>query len=405
MSTYSITTANADLAAVLHGTNLNKIQNLNGLHNRTARQLLLDIDPQETIRKILTTTPLYNQVWDYACPVDLKGDRVIDISPQYYRNPGQIIGQQYNQDFDIKKNYAYPPSEFTIQFNNGVKTIRIQDTSLPSGAVVDTMDAVGNWTAGGTASNLQVDNVNYAEGSGSLSFNLAAGSNPSIGSISETAPTPFNLTTQLNQGSFFVYAYFPDGTAINSLTLRWGSDASDYYSVTSAVTNENTAFQTGWNLVRFDWLGALVTGSPNVAALSYFYLGISYNGALQTAVRLDNLVCNMGLYRTIEYYSKYLFSNASTGAFQETVLANTDLLNLDTESYNLYFNLLAFYGTQQIQGLSALFFDDNFFGQQYQQGKTRYTSLNKSQVQKPRTMYYTPQKGGYGKYLGRKYHL
>ena len=82
---YSITQANADLAAMLHGTNLNKIQGLNNLHNRTARQLLADIDPMETIRKTLTTTPLYNAVWDYACPSDLKGNRIIDISPQYIR--------------------------------------------------------------------------------------------------------------------------------------------------------------------------------------------------------------------------------------------------------------------------------------------------------------------------------
>ena len=64
--TYSISQANAELAAILHGTNLNKVQNLNGLHNRTARQLLADTDPMETIRKGLTVTPLFNQVWDYS---------------------------------------------------------------------------------------------------------------------------------------------------------------------------------------------------------------------------------------------------------------------------------------------------------------------------------------------------
>lgn len=395
---YSITTANADLSAVLHGTTLNKIASLNNLHNRTARQLLLDIDPQETVRKILTTTPLFTGVWDYACPSDLKGDRVIDISPQYIRNPSQIIGQQYNQDFDLSKNHGVPPSEFTIQFNNAVKTIRINDTWLPQGVVLDTCDAVNTWATGGTASGLVEDNVNYASGSGSLSFNATAGT----GFISETLPGTIDLSSQINQASWFYYLYLPAGSQLASTEIRIGSSSSNYYSRTSTVTNEGNAFAAGWNLIRGDWLGAAVAGSPAAAAINYIYVGVTVT-ANQTGVKVDNIVSNMGLYRTIEYYSKFLFRDAVTGAFQETVTDNSNLVNLDTESYNLYFNLLAFYATQQVQGLSSTFFDGNFFGQEYQKGKQRYASLNKSQVQKPRTPYYTPQKAGYGKYLGRRW--
>lgn len=397
---YSITTCNNDLTAVLHGTSLAKIQNINGLHNRTARQLLLDIDPQETIRKVLTTTPLYNSVWDYACPADLKGDRIIDISPQYIRNPSQIIGQQYNQDFDISKNLAYPPSEFTIQFNKAVKTIRINDTSLPQGVVLDPCEATTGWTANSTASNLTLDNVNYAAGSGSLSFDVTTGT----GSISKTLTSTVDLTSQLNQASLFYYLYLPTGSQLTSTEIRWGSSSSNYYSRVSTTTNEGNAFATGWNLIRGDWLGATVVGSPTVSAISYLYIGVTVT-ANQTGIKVDNIVSNMGLYRTLEYYSKFLYRDASTGAFQETVTDNSNLINLDTESYNLYFNLLAFYAMQQVQGLSAVFFDDNFFGQEYQKGKTRYTSLNKSQVQKPRISYYTPQKGGFGKFLGRNWGL
>ncbi len=397
---YSITTCNADLAAVLHGTNLNKVQNLNGLHNRTARQLLLDIDPQETIRKTLTTTPLFNEVWDYACPSDLKGNRIIDISPQYYRDPSYVVGQEYNQDFDIAKNQQSTASEFTIQFNNAVKTIRINDTTLPSGIVLDTCEATTGWTANSTASNLTEDNVNYASGSGSLSFDVTTGT----GSISKTLPSTIDMSSQLNQASLFYYLYLPTGSAAASTTIRWGSDSSNYYTRTLTTTNEGNAFATGWNLIRADWLGATVVGTPIVTAIAYVDVIVTVTSN-QTGIKVDNIVSNMGLYRTLEYYSKFLYRDAITGAFQETVTDNSNLINLDTESYNLYFNLLAFYASQQVQGLSATFFDDNFFGQQYVDGKTRYTALNKSQVQKPHISYYTPQKGGYGKFLGRRWGL
>lgn len=397
---YSITNANADLAAVLHGTNLNKIQNLNGLHNRTARQLLLDLDPQETIRKVLTATPLFDQVWDYACPSDLKGNRIVDISPQYIRSPGQIIAQTYNQPFDIDKNRTVPPSEFTIQFNTAVKTIRINDTSLPQGTVIDSCEATTGWTANSTASNLTEDNVNFASGSGSLSFDVTTGA----GSISKTLSSTLNLTAHLNQSSFFYYLYLPSGSALTSTAIRWGSDSSNYYTRTLTVTNEGNAFATGWNLIRADWNGATVVGSPDVTKIAYVDVIVTVTSN-QTGVKVDNIVSVMGLYRTIEYYSKYLFRDAITGAFQETVTDNSNLINLDTESFNVYLILLAFYATQQVQGLSALFFDDNFFGQEYLKLKTRYTSMYKSQVQKPREQYYQPIKGGYGKFLGRRWGL
>lgn len=393
---YSVTQANIDLAAALHGTNLNKIQSLSSLHNRTARQLIADIDPQETIRKVLTTTPLFNSVWDYACPSDLKGNRIIDISPQYYRDPSQIISQTFNQPFDIDKNLSTINSEFTIQFNNAVKTIRINDTTLPMGTVIDACDATTGWTANSTASNLTEDNVNFASGSGSLSFNVTTGT----GSISKTLASTLNLSAQLNQASWFYYLYLPTGSQLTNTEIRIGSSSSNYYSRVLTVTNEGNAFATGWNLIRGDWLGATVVGTPDVTNIAYVDILVTVT-ANQTGVKVDNIISTMGVYRTVEYYSKSLFRDAITGAFQETTTDNSNFINLDTESYNLYFNLLAFLATQQVQGLSAMFFDDNFFGQEYQKGKLRYTSMYQSQVQKPRQQYYTPSKGGYTKYTGR----
>jgi len=397
---YSILQANADLAAIMHGTTVNQISNLNGLHSRVARKLLADIDPIETVRKVLTTTPIYNQIWDYACPVDLKGNRIIDISPQYTRLPGQLISQTFNQNFDIDKNLSIPPSEFTIQWNNQVKTIRINDTSTPSSTVLDTCDQVGNWAVSGTGSGLKIDNVNYATGSGSVEFNATTGT----AYISETLPTTIDLSAQLNQASLFYYLYLPSGSALTSTEIRWGSSSNAYYSRTLNSTNEGNAFATGWNLIRADWNGATVVGSPDVTKIAYLYIGVTVNSS-QTGIRVDNVVSNMGLYRTIEYYSKCLFRDATTGVFQETVTDNSNLINLDTDSYNLYFNLLAYYTAQQLQGLDAMFYDANFFQGEYEKDKAKYCARQPSQVQKSRQDYYKPSQGGYDKFLGRRFYL
>lgn len=399
---YNVATVKSDLSAVLHGTNLNKIPNIYNLLNRAARQLLLDVDPIETERKVLTTTPIYNQVWDYACPSDLKGNRIIDVSPQYYRTFADLISQTYQQNMDMDKNQMGTPSEFTIQWNNAVKTIRINDKTLPTGTVLDTCDQTTGWTSGGSASNIRIDNVNYASGSASVKFDIAAGSNPTTGYLYNVEASALDLSGQINQSSLFFYVYFPSVTGITSVELRWGSDASNYYSRVLTTTNEGNAFQVGWNLLRADWLGCTVVGSPVVTSIQYVYVGVTTDGTAFTGINIDNIVSTMGLFRTVKYYSKYLFRDATSGAFQETVTDDSNLINLDTESYNLFFNLVAFYAAQQIQGLDAMFFDSNFFGQEYLKAKTRYTSLNKSEVQKPRLPWYTPIKGGYGKFLGRR---
>jgi hypothetical protein len=66
----------------LHGTTLSQVENISGVFNRAARQLLLDIDPQETKRIEQLASPIFYQVYDYAPPADLKGQKIIDIFPQ-----------------------------------------------------------------------------------------------------------------------------------------------------------------------------------------------------------------------------------------------------------------------------------------------------------------------------------
>jgi hypothetical protein len=402
VSDYTVQTVQQDLVSVSHGTQINQILNLNYLLNRAARQLLADVDPAETIRYTLSTTPFYDKVYDYACPVDLKGNGIIDISPQgQERYPSQVLQQAFNQDFNVNKSLRPGKPAFTIKWNSQVKTIQVNDPTLPYPIVLDSMNVVGNWIVGANASNLITNNINFVSGSGSLQFNTATGINPTVATISETLSSPINLSNDLNQASFFMYIYFPVAANINSVTLNVGTDANDYYSVKQTLTHSGTSFANAWNLVQFPWLGATVVGTPNPANINYLSVSVSTNGTATTGILVDNITCNMGLYRQIEYYSKYLFINATTGAFMEGTTQSTDIIALDTDTYNLYFNLVAYYAAQEMQGLDALFYDANFFLTQYQNALVRYKQLNPSERNKQHAAYYTKRKGGYQSYIGR----
>lgn len=400
---YSIQDLENDMAGAIHGTTINQVQNLYGIFNRAARDVLTQVDPMETKRTLTTAGPIFNGVWDYPIPVDFKGNKLIDLFPLYLRDPSQVWQQDYNQAFDVNKNNQPSFNNFTIVLNTGVKYLRINAPSLPQGITLNScndVNADGTWTTAGTATNLQTNNQNFVSDGGSLSFNLSAGTDPSTGSLVNSTMSLKNLANHLNQSTLFLYAYFPTGASMQSVNLKWGTDASDYYSVTTTQTQQGYDFQTGWNLLAFPWLGAGIVGSPNPASINYLDVSFTYDGTLQTAVLLDTIQSVLGQFLQLEYYSKFLFRDVLTGAFQETVTSPTNLINLDVDSYQIFFNRVMYLTCQQLQGLDAMFSDGPFFEKEYNNAVQKYRLTYKSEVQKPRSSYYLPNNANYSQYFG-----
>lgn len=395
---YSVLDAKNDLTGVLHGTQLNQIVNLDGVFNRAARQLLLDLDPQETKRTLEFTTPIYNSVFDYAIAADVKGNKLIDIRPQVRRLPSDIWSQTYNQAFDIwKQNIFSAQDMFTMNFNTGLKTLRINAPYLNNPIIVNSADSLANngtWAVGGTSSNLTVNNINFVEGAGSLQFDSTVGS----AYLENSTMSAVNLSTYVNQASLFVWVYMATGSNLTSVELRWGSDASNYYSLSVTQNQQGNSFVNGWNLCQFIWSNASTTGTPDSSAIDYARVTLVTTGT-NTANKVNGITNILGTVLEYEYYSKYLFRDAITGAFQETVTDDSNLINLDTESYNLLFNLVAFFAAQQQQGKDSSY-DGKLFFDQYQAGAQRYKNMYKSEIQKPQSVYYYQPNNNYGKWFG-----
>lgn len=392
---YSVSQLKQDLQGVLHGTTTNQITNLDQLIYRAARQVLLDVDPQET-KRIASVGQVFNSVYDYSCPSDLKGNRVIDLYPQVNRQLTEVFLQDYNQPFSLGT-IASLQDQFTILFNGMVKTIRINAPTLTPPTILNTCDSItanGTWAAGGNASSLATDNVNTVTGSGALKFNLSAGANPSTGYLENSTMSAIDLSAMKNQGYFFLWVYLPTASDFTNVILRWGSSSSNYYSVTATVTQANTTFANGWNLLSFAWNGASQTGTPVDTAINYARVTWTYDGNAQTAVHLDQISASMGTLLNIEYYSKFMFRDSSTNAFQESVTSNSNLINLDTESYNLLLYKVCELAVQQQQGLDATFYDGPYFADLYKEVLGRYRLLYRSEVQLPQISYYKMPRPG-----------
>ncbi len=401
MANYSVIQAETDLQGMLHGTTNNQITGLTQLVNRAGRQLLLDCDPQETLRMIPIAQSIYGNVYDYPLPADLKGNKVVDVRPQILRTPLDNPIQQYSQEFDINKSWTQVQN-FNINFNTSVKTLRLDIPQLNRGTIVNNADSVtgnGTWTTGGTASNLQADSVNYISPNSSLSFDLGAGANPSTGYLENSTMTAQDLTNTLNQGANFWWAYLPTASNFISMELRLGSSAGNYYKWTVTSTFELTTFVNGWNQQGPAWLGATVVGVPNIKAINYVRVSYTYDGTAQTSVRLNQITSQLGAIFNMMYYSKYMFRNSSTGVYQETVLSVNDLINLDTESYNLFLDLVFMFAVQQQFSAEGMY-DMKQIQDKYAADLARYKSMYKSQISKPSTQYYRQTQASMNRWLG-----
>jgi len=405
MPAYNILKLKQDLVGVIHGTTLNKVVNLNGIINRAARQVLQDIDPQETKRVLPFATPIFESVYNYYLAPDVKGNGIIDIRPQVNRFPGQVFNQDYTQQFSLAT-IASLANQFTIQWNQGVRNIQVNAPLFNTGVIVNYASSLtdnGTWTAGGNASNLVVNPVNYLAGGGALQFDLAAGSPGDTGYLENSTMQAVNLEDFVNFATWFLYTYLPTASVFSGVKLRFGSSPTAYYEVNATQTQALTAFENGWNLLSYLWSGATVVGSPDASEITYLRVTWTYNGTAQTGVMLNDIASRLGQIMEYVYYSKYMFADATTGAFQETVTDDSNLINLDTDSYNILFNQVAYLTAQQLQGLDAEFFDANFFLQNYQQDVERYKGLYKSEKQKPRQPYYGLPRPSYNAFLPRRW--
>ena len=386
---YTVATLKDELVGVLHGTTLNQVTNLDNLLNRAARKLVSDIDPIETVRIQQLASPLFDRIYDYACPVDLKDDRIVDIRPQIKRSTADRFTQFYNEDFDMNKAFITRGGIHTVQNNNGNKTLRLA-TSLTAPMLVDGANSLtdnGTWVVGGSATNLRLDTLQYIYAGGSIEFDVSTAPPMATAWIEKTMPTKVDLTRDLNEGSEFVNVFFTDASHIVSVNYRWGTDNANYWNGTVTSTQSGTDMANGWNLLQFPWLSATKVGSPDVTKIGYVRVTITFDGTALSNVRVNSLTSQLGSIYEIEYYSKCLFRDASSAVWQEEVGADTDIINLDTSSYEIYFDIVALFCAQQIQATDGAF-DIKYYETHYAQDLKRYTDKIKSQVKKPQMFYY-----------------
>lgn len=400
IGTISIDQLGQELEGMFHGSTLNSVVNLFGVYDRAARRVMEDVDPQET--KIYASFgKVYNGVFDYPLFTDLKGNKVVDLYPSANRTSQDNYSQVYNKNFGLTKNYSLVP-DFTPKYSGGTRTFQLEANNLLPGIQVNAMDNVndnGTWVAGGSAVTPANNNLFFTSGvAGSVQTNLTLGG--SQGYLENSTLQAVDLTNNYNNNSDqFVYVYLPNASSFSSIEVRFGSSSSKYYVLSGITTNFlGNSFVTGWNLIKIPFTSVTATNSPNIAAINYIRITFNYDGTLQNQVLINQFYSRIGFLFTMEYYSKYLFRDETTGIFQEKVTDVSNIINLDTDGLNLFLFASGIEAVQQMQGADAMFADSPNFEQRYATSLATYKNKYKSEITKPRTQYYVQPTAGYRRF-------
>ena len=97
--------------------------------NSAVRQFNNDVDSLAARRRTVLAPNLYNGIFDYTCPADLDGFKLIDIPAQAKRQDGEFFLVP-TTEFDIKRQ----PGMVAIDDYEGIRVLKInskvQDHSL-----------------------------------------------------------------------------------------------------------------------------------------------------------------------------------------------------------------------------------------------------------------------------------
>ena len=359
--------------------------------NRAVLAVISDIDLRGTKRRAALSPNIFDNIYDYGAPSDLKDRAIIDIRAQIRRSVSAKWRLMDEETFDRFKETE--DHIITVADDELVRTLRISGLEGTKNANIHNCDSVtanGTWAASADASNVTADTDNYVEGGGSLNFDMAAGA--ATGVLELTGAAQVDLTDHDEKSSIFVWVYIPDysdaeGDTVTNFILRWGNDSSNYWSRTVTVNNEGATFYDGWNLLRFDWNGATETGTVDPAAIDYvrFTVTKSTSLAADTDWRIDQIISRVGAIHDVIYYSRFGWQTSANAYIAEST-TTTDTLNLEEDELNLVLFKAAEYGAQELVDLRG---EVPYFREEYERLKKRYISFYPSERIKENLKYWS----------------
>ncbi len=413
VGSYALSELNSSVSLKTSGafTGASASANFLTIANQAVREVIAETDLRGTIRSATLSPNLFDEVFEYSCPSDLKGDKIIDVEPQinrgrldYYRltTPEEFDRRKEDRRIDtwgdpitLNRRQWYGDNIIAIRRDDLVNKLlisRIVDDEEIQISNLDSLSAGGGvWSTYLGASSIAVDNSNYVKGNASLKWNISPDPETTAGIVNSTLNSS-DITKFITAGSGLVWAYITSATNVTNFKILIGSDSSNYYSASATTNNEGASFYAGWNLIRWDFINKETTGSPDSTAIDYcaIYMTKDTSKVSETDYRFDHLILKLGTHQQVRYYSRYGWQS-SGGTFLEDSTATTDLLNAETDEIPMIEAKVA----QRVEESFGNFKESERFEKDYEKLRQRYILENPSRSLPLVTTYYDVDSEGY----------
>lgn len=318
------------VAGILAGVDLNNVDDLNATLERSVSNTQAKLDIPETIQ--YEPIMLYNGVYNYPIDSSIYGTALVDIAPQSVnRNAWNGTMKTSLQQFDRTKQFLPSGNVATFKYINGSPIIQINTNVTIPQASLDTMTETTGWTNGGSAGTLYEDTAVYYQEPSSIRFTLTGSS---AGTLTKSISLQ-DLSSYQGVGVAFLAVYIPDYSTLTSITLKIGSDSSNYSSVTRTDGFLGSFTSNNWLLVDFNQANATDTGTPDWSAINYAELTFNHTGT-QTNIRVGDLFISQPSANNIIYYSSAIFQATGGTTLSSEITDNTDTIILNIPAYTIY---------------------------------------------------------------------
>src|SRR3990167_6487134 len=278
------------------------------------------------------------------------------------------LSQGHDDDFDfVDPNYfahkfgsGSKDKIYTIEQRDGGQVLRVNQPDIGTSTTVheaNDFDSNGTWEADATNSdalNVTTDSVVYQESSGSVKFDadVSQSANNRV-TVTNDDMTAIDLSAYTRTGIIRFWLYIPDVTNdtskyVTSVEFRWGSDSSNYWSLTVDKPANSAVFQDRWNLLQFDWKDATETGSVTETAIDYLEVTVNYSASKADAVgfRINDINIYNPKEMKLIYFSNFTVATTGTLVWKARATATTDLILAPDVYKNVYVDAFNWYMVQ-----------------------------------------------------------
>lgn len=316
------------LSGLLQGITLDNVIGLHKALERTVRILSTKVDIPEA--SAVHPITIYSGVYDYASPSDIFGGSINDFRPQgESRSSIDYVYKQPVELFDRTKTLLPNGYALCFEWDKGTPIVRVTSPKPTPRAWLDTMGSTTDWTAVGTGSGLTVDETVYYNSPAALRFTLTGSG---TGTLTKTI-NRLDISDYENVCVGFLAIRTPSIANLTSISLKVGSDSSNYDEITATQGFLGAWTVNDWLLVAFDFSGATSTGTPDWDNIDYVQISVAHTGTI-TNFYVGGLWLSLPSPCELHYKTPAIFLRS--GALSKTITDDDDEIILNDAAYVLY---------------------------------------------------------------------